>query len=71
MQNIPPDDQKHQDAGNADEEISDGASPLGSAPEDVEDIDETLEGVGLSNDDKGPHELNSQQIIDEADKHQE
>lgn len=65
------DDQKHQDAGNADEEISDGASSLGSAPEDVEDIDATLESVGLPSDENGPHELNSQQVIDKADKHQE
>lgn len=54
----------------ADEEISDGASSLGSAPEDVEDIDETLTSVGLPNDDNGPKELNSEEVIEEADKRQ-
>lgn len=65
------DPQKHQDGNSADEEITDGASSLGSAPEDVEDIDATLESVGLPSDDKGPHELNSQEVIDRSDKHQE
>lgn len=65
------DPKKHDDAKTADEEITDGASSLGSAPEDVEDIDKTLESVGLPNDDKGPHELNSQEVIDRSDKHQE
>ncbi len=64
------DDQKHTDSDSADEEITDGASPLGSAPEDVEDIDQTLKSVGLPSDDKGPHELNSQEVIEEADKRQ-
>ncbi len=54
-----------------DEEVADTASPLGSAPEDVEDIDETLESVGLPSDKDGPRELNSQTIIDQADKNQE
>lgn len=65
------DDQKHQHANTADEEISDGAGPLGSAPEDVEDIDETLKSVGLPSDEDGPRELNSKKVLDEADKHQE
>ena len=65
------DPQKHIDANSADEEITDGASVLGSAPEDVEDIDATLESVGLPSDDKGPHELNSEQVINQADKHQD
>lgn len=65
------DDQKHKDANSADEEIQDEESSLGSASEDVEDIDETLESVGLPNDEKGPHELNSEQVIEEADKNQE
>lgn len=64
------DDQKHLDAENADEEIQDEKSPLGHAPEDVEDIDKTLEGVGLPNDDNGPKELNSEEVINEADKNQ-
>lgn len=65
------DDQKHEDAENADEEIKDEKSSLGHAPEDVEDIDETLESVGLASDQNGPHELNSEEIINEADKHQQ
>ncbi len=63
------DDQKN--ANDTDEEISDTASPLGSAPEDVEDIDETLESVGLPSDEDGPQELNSEEVIEEADKNQE
>jgi hypothetical protein len=55
----------------ADEEITDEASSLGSAPEDVEDIDETQESVGLPSDEDGPQELNSAQVIEEADKNQE
>jgi len=65
------DGQKHADANSSDEEISDEQSPLGHAPEDVEDIDETLKSVGLPNDDKGPHELNSAEVIDKADKNQQ
>ncbi len=64
------DDQKHDNAQNADEGIKDSKSALGHAPEDVEDIDKTLESVGLPNDDKGPHELNSEEVIEEADKNQ-
>ncbi len=71
MANVIGDQQKHTDSDSADEEISDGKSSLGHAPEDVEDIDETLKSVGLPNDDKGPHELNSQKVIEEADKNQE
>lgn len=65
------DDQKHTQALSADEEISDGASSLGSAPEDVEDIDETAKAMGLPTDEDGMHELNSAQVIEQADKHQE
>ena len=65
------DDHKHQDSLTADEEITDEASSLGSAPEDVEDIDATVESVGLPSDENGPHELNSAQVIEEADKNQE
>ena len=65
------DDQKHTQAQTADEAILDEASPLGSAPEESEDIDATLESVGLQSDDKGPHELNSQEIMEKADKIQE
>ena len=66
------DDQKHQDANSADEEISDESSPLGSTTSsESEDIDKTLEGVGLPSDDKGPHELNSEEVIKEADQHQD
>lgn len=65
------DDQKHQQAVEADEEISDEESSLGSAPKEAEDIDETLESVGLPSDNKGPHELNSQEVMEDADKHQE
>ncbi len=68
---IIPDDQKHDAAKQADEEVADQASPLGSAPEEGEDIDETLSSVGLPNDDPGPKELNSQEIIEEADKNQQ
>ena len=55
----------------ADEEITDGASSLGHAPEDTEDIDATLKSVGLPSDDNGPHELNSQKVLDRADQKQE
>ena len=64
------DDQKHNAAQNADEEIKDGKSVLGHAPEDVEDIDQTLESVGLPSDKNGPRELNSEEVIAEADKNQ-
>lgn len=64
------DDQKHKQAESADEEIQDESSPLGHAPEDVEDIDETLKSVGLPSDEKGPHELDSAKAINEADKNQ-
>lgn len=65
------DDDQHNIADSADEEITDAKSPLGHAPEDVEDIDETLKSVGLPSDEDGPRELNSQQVIDSADKHQQ
>lgn len=65
------DDQKHKRSETADEQIKDEASPLGSAPEEAEDIDDTLESVGLPSDADGPRELNSQAIIDQADKNQE
>lgn len=65
------DDQKHINASGADEEILDSESPLGHAPEDVEDIDATLESVGLPSDEAGPHELNSADVLNKADKHQE
>ncbi|MBI2019955.1 hypothetical protein HYS94_00855 [Candidatus Daviesbacteria bacterium] len=65
------DDQKHEDAQKADEELQDESSPLGHASEETEDIDETLKSVGLPNDDQGPKELNSQEVIDKADKNQE
>lgn len=52
----------------ADEEVADQESVLGHAPEEVEDIDATLESVGLPSDDNGPHELNSGKVIEEADQ---
>lgn len=65
------DDQKHDQAESADEEIQDEESPLGSATKEAEDIDKTLEGVGLPSDEDGPRELNSQDVINKADKNQE
>ena len=65
------DDQTKMDPDSADEELVDQKSSLGSEPEDVEDIDETLDSVGLPSDENGPHELNSQEVLEEADKHQE
>lgn len=65
------DDQKHSDAQKADEQLVDESSPGGSAPEESEDIDETLANVGLPNDDEGPKELNSKEVIDKADKNQQ
>ncbi len=65
------DDQKHSIGEGADEELVDEKSALGHAPEEAEDIDETLESVGLPSDENGPRELNSEQVIQEADKHQE
>lgn len=65
------DDQKHKQAEEADEEITDEESPLGSAPKEAEDIDETLKSVGLPSDEDGPRELNSEQVISQADKNQE
>lgn len=62
------DQQKHDLAESADEEIQDEEGPLGSAPKDVEDIDETLKSVGLPSDEKGPRELDSEEAIKEADK---
>ena len=52
MTNVSDDQHRHEDANTADEEIADQKSPLGHAPEDVEDIDATLESVGLPNDNK-------------------
>lgn len=63
------DNQSMQAAEEADEEIADEKSPLGHAPEDVEDIDETLDSVGLPSDDNGPRELNSEKALEEANKH--
>ncbi len=64
------DDHQSQDAAKqADEEIADQESPLGHAPEDVEDIDETLASVGLPSDENGPQELNSEEALGEANKH--
>lgn len=71
IKRIEPDDLKHKHEEEADEEIQDSKSPLGHAPEEVEDIDKTLKSVGLPSDENGPRELNSQQVLDEADKHQE
>lgn len=71
MKNVEPDDQKHKDAETADEELGDEKGALGHAPEDVENIDETLKSVGLPSDEEGIRELNSQKVIDQADKHQE
>lgn len=65
------DDQKHKIAEEADEEIIDEESPLGSAPQEAEDIDKTLKNVGLPSDENGLRELNSEQVIDEADKNQQ
>lgn len=65
------DDQQHDQADSADEEITDGKSVLGHAPEEAADVDKTLKDVGLSNDEDGPRELNSQQAIDAADQHQD
>lgn len=64
------DDLKHQQAEGADEEILDEESSLGHAPKDVEDIDETLESVGLQSDKKGPKELNLAKTIEKANKNQ-
>ena len=71
MNRVITDDQKHENAQSADEEIQDEESSLGHAPKDVEDIDETLKGVGLPTDESGPRELNSEEVINEADKNQE
>ncbi len=71
MKTADTDDQKHDKADSADEEIQDEESSLGHAPKDVEDIDETLKSVGLPSDENGPRELNSQEVINEADKNQE
>jgi len=65
------DDDQHLKADSADEEITDGKSVLGHAPEEVEDIDKTLKSVGLPTDEDGPRELNSQEAIDSADRNQE
>ena len=65
------DDDQHNIADSADEEIQDAKSVLGHAPEEVEDIDKTLESVGLPSDKAGPRELNSQEAIDSADRNQE
>ncbi|OGE38057.1 hypothetical protein A3B45_04005 [Candidatus Daviesbacteria bacterium RIFCSPLOWO2_01_FULL_39_12] len=64
------DDLKHKQAEEADEEITDEESSLGHAPKDVEDIDETLESVGLPSDKKGPKELNLAKAIEKTSKSQ-
>ena len=65
------DDDQHNQADSADEEITDGKSIFGSAPEVTAELDTNLKEVGLPNDDEGPRELNSQEVIDRADKNQE
>lgn len=65
------DDDQHNIADSADEEIQDGKSVLGHAPEEVGDIDKTLKSVGLPSDEDGSRELNAQQVIDSADKNQD
>lgn len=40
-------------------------------PKESEDIDQTLKSVGLPNDDNGPKELNSEDVLNEADKNQQ
>jgi hypothetical protein len=55
----------------SDEQAADEVSPLGSTPNDVEDIDATMESVGLPSDEDGPHELNSQDVMDRADRDQD
>lgn len=55
----------------ADEEIGDGKSILGHAPEESADVDDTLTAVGLLTDENGPRELNSEAIIGAADQHQD
>jgi hypothetical protein len=52
-------------------EVQDEESVLGSAPEEVEEIDETLESVGVPSDEDGPRELNIEEAIDEADQNQD
>ena len=70
IKKIQSDDQKHNQADSADEEIKGEQSPLGSASGgEAEDIDKTQSSVGLQNDDKGPQELNSEEVIEEANKH--
>jgi hypothetical protein len=56
---------------NSDEQLGDETSVLGSTPEDVEDIDATMASVGLPNDNDGLHELDSQAVIERADRDQE
>lgn len=58
-------------ADSADEEIADGKSVLGHAPEESPDVDDTLESVGLPGDKDGPRELNSEAVIAAADQQQE
>ena len=61
-----------QNQSDADEEITDGKSILGHAPEESADVDDTLAAVGLAGDgEDGPRELNSEAIIDAADQHQD
>jgi hypothetical protein len=48
----------------SDEEEVDQKKPWGHAPEDVADIEEMLDDVGIQGDDDGPHELNVQDVID-------
>lgn len=58
-------------ADSADEEITDGKSVLGHAPEESADVDDTLQSVGLKGDEDGVRELNSEAVIDAADKQKE
>lgn len=58
-------------ADSADEEIADGKSILGHAPEESADVDDTMTAVGLKGDEDGVRELNSEAVIDAADQHQD
>jgi hypothetical protein len=65
MTSNPPDDQAAQDE--EDVTIMDGTSD----EEETMDIDKTMAGVGLQNDDNGPEELDSEDILNQADKDQD
>ncbi len=68
MSDDPQDDQASRDDGDN--------SILGDSPDSVDeenqtmDIDKTLNEVGLEGDDKGPHALNSEDILKRADDDQ-